>query len=240
MHDTTSSTTPTTTKTAARRTVLSLTVGPALVLAGLAATPWETEKTTAAYHESLLASPTQAQVAAVLLAFGYGLLGLAAFAVLRRTHGQQRRLWWTAAVLAYLGSALMPGLLVTDFYDLAMAQTLPAADAVRASEAAQDQGLGALMFVPGIAGLLLGPVAATTVAVRARLVGVWAPLVIVAGFVAGGVWFHPVTQVLWGLGLLAAYAAMAAGLLRGAAAVCDEPASSVRASRTSQAPVPVA
>jgi hypothetical protein len=225
-----------------RRLTAALLAGPALTTAGLAVTPWEAERTTLAYHESLVAAPEQAQIAAVLLAFGYSLLGLAAFVVLRHSAGRLRRHRAIAATLSWLGATLMPGLLVTDWYDLALAQNLPAAQAAQVSEAAQALQFGALLFLPAIIGFIAGPLAVLTLAVRSGLVGRWAPVLAVLGIPLAMSSLSPVAMVASGLALLAAYGGVARGLAlrvegaerHGAAGPLDPALEAVRSANRSQ------
>ncbi|MBO9534283.1 MAG: hypothetical protein J7513_15025 [Solirubrobacteraceae bacterium] len=197
-----------------RRTTAALLAGPIVATAGLVATPWESEKSIESYHQALAGSPDQAQIAALLLYFGYALLGLSAFTAIRRMKSRHRKHVAVAAVLSYLGATLMPGQLVTDFYDLAMAQNLPAADAARASEATQELAFAPLMMIPALLGFVFGPVAVAALAAREKLVGWWAPFVFVAGFIVPIAIYSPAAIVVGGLALIGVYSAIAAGLAR--------------------------
>lgn len=168
----------------------------------------------ASYHQALLGSPDQAQIAAILLYFGYSLLGLSALTAIRRIASRHRRHVAVAAVLSFLGATLMPGQLVTDFYDLAMAQNLPAADAVRASEATQELAFAPLMIVPALLGFVFGPVAIAALAAREKLIGWWAPPAFVAGFITPIAVYSPAAIIVGGLALVAVYAKIAASLGR--------------------------
>ena len=116
----------------------SLIAAPVLVLAGMAATPWETEGTLGAYHDALAAHPQQANVAALLLHSGFLLLLPASLGLMHLARGARPKLAHVGGLLAVGGLATLPGLLVTDFYDLAMAQALPRAESVAISDATQE------------------------------------------------------------------------------------------------------
>jgi hypothetical protein len=190
-------------------TVLMLLAGPVVTLAGMAATPWESESTTAAYQAALAAHETQAQIAAVLLVFGYALLGLTAFTVLRLTRGIANRILWGAtATLTFFGATILPGMVFVDFYDLALAQELPSGDAVRVADAAGDFAIGAIARVPGIAGFMLGTILLAFVAWRGRLVGAWMPALVVIGFVGGMVAGFPAAIIGSSAALVVAYAGL--------------------------------
>ena len=118
---------------------VALILGPIVVLAGMLATPWEDEATTASYHDALAAHPGQAGSPPLLLHFGYLLLLPAALGhhaprppldPEARPHRRHRS--------PSIGLATLPGLLVTDFYDLALAQALPRAQSVEIADAAHD------------------------------------------------------------------------------------------------------
>ena len=70
--------------------------------------------------------------------------------------------------LSFAGVAALPGLLVTDFYDLAMRQNLPPEDAVRASDAAQDLPLSFLLGGVTIPVMVAGMALLSVAAWRAR------------------------------------------------------------------------
>lgn len=190
-------------------TTAALLAGPLLTAAGMAATPWESDNEISAYLAQMGAHPDQAQVAAVLLFFGYALMGLAFLAVLRRATAAPRVLRAIAATLAFCGATMLPGLVVVDFYDIALAQSLPPDQAVAIAERAGDYGLQAAMQIPAVAGLLLGGLLVVVTAWRAGLVGVWAPLLVFAGLVASTVVFSGVMATIAALTFVVAYGGIA-------------------------------
>ncbi|MBN9109193.1 MAG: hypothetical protein J0I34_10440 [Pseudonocardia sp.] len=142
-------------------------VGGVLTAAGFAATVWEASASKADYLASLVSDPLRSQLAAVLLHFGY----MAFIPVLVAFAAMTRRRWRVGGTigigLSAIGALALPGLLVTDFYDMAMRQTLPADLAVRASDAAQELPLGALVGGPFIMVMFVGFLVATIAAWRA-------------------------------------------------------------------------
>ena len=97
--------------------------GGAVSLVGFLATPWEGGSYTASYLHSLTAHPTQAMIAMAILHYGYLLFVPTAFVLARLARRRSPRLAATGLVLSVLGSGLS-GFLVTDAYDLAIAQHL--------------------------------------------------------------------------------------------------------------------
>ena len=143
----------------------ALIVGPLVVLAGMIATPWEDEATTASYHDALAAHPGQAEVAATLLHFGFLLLLPAALghhAPRPPRHAEARAHRRPAG---RLGLATLPGLLVTDFYDLALAQALPRAQSVAIADATQESWAAALMGMSACLPVFFGTVVLVVAAV---------------------------------------------------------------------------
>lgn len=165
--------------------------GAALFLAGLALTPWEEQNTTTAYHDALAASPDQAQAAALVLHFSYLLLAAGAFALLGVLGGVQDgaplRSWWTriGAALVVLGATTMPGLLITDAYDLALAQQLPRSESVPASDAVGDMVLSAVLGMTAMLGFIVGPALLWVAAWRARVVPAAVPALVVGSWLVG-------------------------------------------------------
>jgi hypothetical protein len=159
----------------------ALFLGPALTLAGMAATPWEEEATTASYHDALAAHAGQAEIAALLLHFGYLLLLPAALGIMHLARRATPKLAHVGGALAVFGLASLPGLLVTDFYDLALAQNLDRAQSVAISDATQESWAGAVMGLSTIAPMFFGLVILMVAAARAGVAKLWmAPLMAVA------------------------------------------------------------
>lgn len=162
---------------------LSIAGAGALIFSGFVATPWEGSSATIATMRTYLAHPMQVQIAAVLLHFGYLLLIPTAFALARLARQGARKLSNTGLVLSVLGAGLS-GLVVTDFFELSMAQHLPLHTAVQVYGSTPHYGLGiGLIAMTSNVGALLGLVLLAVAAWRARWVS-WVPAaVIVAGFV---------------------------------------------------------
>jgi hypothetical protein len=101
-------------------------VGGLLVVTALAITPWEGGyDDVEAYYETVGAQPGRAQLATVLLGFGFLFLVPAFAAVLAATRHRARRLGNAAWVLGTLGYGLMAGMtVVIDVYDSVLVQEL--------------------------------------------------------------------------------------------------------------------
>ena len=176
---------------------IGLILGPLVVLAGMIATPWEDEATTASYHDALAAHAGQARVSATLLHFGFVLLLPAALGLMHLARRATPKLAHIGGLLAVGGLATLPGLLVTDFYDLAMAQALPRAQSVEIADAAAAGWAPALMFISGVLPVFIGTTVLAVAAWRAGVAQGWAPFVLVAG------WLLPLVS---GTGLVPAVA----------------------------------
>ena len=198
-----------------RVTAAAMAAGGILLLAGLAVTPWEDEATMAAYQDALAAHPTQGQISATLLFLGFLTLPLISIGLHCAVPGRGR-LRSTVACVAIFGGLALPGALVSDFYDIALAQELPRAQGVHVAEQAQGylpaailSGLGMLSML-GLLGLLV-------IAWRARVVQLSTPALFVVGWlvpIVGGVGLVP--AVIGGVFILAALATGARALLSGA------------------------
>jgi hypothetical protein len=155
----------------------------AIIFAGFLATPWEDNGATTGQMRAYLAHPMQGQIAAVLLHFGYLMLVPAAFALAHLARRGARRLTYAGLALSVLGAGLS-GLVVSDFFELGLAQHLPLATAVHVYDATARYGLGTgLVAKTTTLGAVLGLVLLTVAAWRARWVSWWPAAIILAGFV---------------------------------------------------------
>jgi hypothetical protein len=161
---------------------VALILAPIVTLAGMLATPWEKEATTASYHDALAAHPTQAGIAALVLHFGYLLLLPAALGIMHLARRSTPKVAHVGGVLAVLGLATLPGLLVTDYYDLALAQHLPRAQSVEIADSAMTWPAG-VMLATTIAPMFLGLVTLLVAAVRAGVAKWWAPVAVAVGWI---------------------------------------------------------
>ena len=189
-----------------RRTVagLCLIAGPLVVLIGGLVAKWEENDTKAAYLQALAESPTRAQISAVLLFFGFVLVAVGIFGIIHLLRHRAVVLGHVAGVLAVWGWVTLPGLLVSDFYDLSLAQWSNRQDAIAISEGGGNYVGAAIMGIPallGMIGLLLLGVALW----RARFAPVWVPAVLVLGWIIS--FFGPPSVVFfttgWALWLVA-------------------------------------
>ncbi|ADB53359.1 hypothetical protein [Conexibacter woesei] len=166
-----------------RLTGVCLIAAAVLLQIGYLVTPWESEGTTASYHAALAGHPTQAQIAATFLHFGWVAWAPAAFGIVALLAPRGGWLLKIGGTLAIVGTVSLPGLLVVDFYDLALAQELPSAQAVEVSDKASGYGLQALFQVPAVAGAILGTLLLLFALWRASWAPAWVPFAAVAGYV---------------------------------------------------------
>ena len=196
-------------------TAFSFIAAGVLSLAGMLATPWENEDTTEAYLEALAANPTQAQVAAVLLHFGYLLIVPAAFGSLQLLRHRAVALGHIAVGLTVLGWATFSGFLIVDFYDLALAQTMPLETALAVEDKTESYGGLVAMGLPGFIGGVIGLPLLAVALWRAGAVPVWLPAILVVGAVASQL---TPPSLLWSSGsmglLLLSFTVIALRILR--------------------------
>jgi hypothetical protein len=176
---------------------VALILGPIIVLAGMIATPWEDEPTTASYHDALAASPGQAEISATLLHFGFLLLLPAALGLMHLARRATPKLAHVGGILAVIGLASLPGLLVTDFYDMEMAQALPREQSVAISDATQESWAAALMGMGAVLPTFIGTTVLAVAAWRAGVARLWIAFAVPAG------WLFPLVS---GTGLVPAVA----------------------------------
>ena len=120
--------------------------------------------------------------AAVVLHYGYLLLLPASLTLVRLARRSLRKLSVVTTVLAGLGAGLS-GIVVLDFYDVALANGLPADEALRIYDLAANYGQGALIALPSVLGLVLGINLALFAAWRARAIPVFPLVLSVVGWV---------------------------------------------------------
>jgi hypothetical protein len=122
-------------------------VGGLLTAAGFAATVWETASDKLAYLDSLVVDPIRSQIAAVLLHYGYMGIVPMLLALAAMTRNRWRIGGNIGLALSLPGAFAVTGMLITDFYDLAIRQSLPAEQAAAVSDAAQHLLLAGLIGV---------------------------------------------------------------------------------------------
>lgn len=170
------------TRAAAWATILC---GP-LVLASILMIPFDGVGTEG-YLRSNAEHPDAIRWAAVVLHYGFLLFVPAAVGMAHLTRRGARRLGTVGLVLVVLGGGLS-GLMATDYYDLALATTLPMDQAVRVFEAAGSMAGAAPMLIqlPSVLGTMLGTILLAVAMARAGFVRWWTPAVLAVG---SGVFF---------------------------------------------------
>ena len=143
--------------------------------------------------------------AAVVLHFGYLLLVPAAFTLIRLARRRVPKTSLVALVLSGLGMGLS-GIIVVDVYDVALANALPADEALRIFELAGSYGQGGLVAAPSVIGMALGINLAMFVAWRARAIPVFPLVLSVVGwlvftFFSGDAWLPSLGTGLVAVGL---------------------------------------
>jgi hypothetical protein len=213
-----------------RLTAALLLIAATLFVAGLALTPWEDERSTATYHDALAAHPNRSQAAAIVLYLGYVLLVPAAFGLVACAGG--RGGWPTriGALLAVVGLVALPGLIVTDAFDLALAEGLDRKASVAISDAATSKLLAIVISAPAGIGLMGGTTLLVAGLWRAGLVGVVAPALVLAGWVVPAVGFNVVLTISGALLFFAGCAVVALRLTQEA-----RPSEAVAATATATA-----
>jgi hypothetical protein len=164
-----------------RAGVVSLAGAGLITLLGFLVEPWGARPGDLAEYQAFLAHPGRAEVAAVLLHFGYLLFVPAAFALLPLTARRGRRLGHVGIVFAILGAG-ESGILVIDFYDLAISRAIGAHQAVALGTHQQGALSGiAAIALPSTVGMTLGAILLAFAVWRARVVALWVPVVTTLG-----------------------------------------------------------
>jgi hypothetical protein len=175
-----------------------------LVAVSLLMIPYE-NRTTAEYLQTGVDHRDNILWAAVVLHFGYLLLVPAALTLV---HLVRRRAWrtaLTAMLLTGLGAGLS-GIVVVDFYDVALANALPVDEALRIFGLAVGYGQGAILALPTVLGMAVGINLAVFAAWRAKAIPLAPMLLSVVGwlvftFFSGDAWLPSLGTGLAATGL---------------------------------------
>jgi hypothetical protein len=183
---------------------LSLIGAGTLTCASLLMIPYANE-TTAEYLQTGVDHRTNILWAAVVLHFGYLLLVPAALTLVRLARRNAPKLALAAMVLAGLGSGLS-GIIVVDFYDVALANALPADQALDIWNLAASYGQGAIIAASSVFGMALGINLAVFAAWRARAIPVYPLVLSVVGWLvfttfSGDAWLPSIGTGLVAIGL---------------------------------------
>jgi hypothetical protein len=183
---------------------LSLLASGTLVFVSLLMIPY-TNETPAEYLQTGVDHTANILWAAVVLHFGYLLLVPAAFTLIRLARRHNPKTSIVAWLLSGLGMGLS-GIIVVDFYDVALANGLPADEALRIFDLAASYGQGALVVAPSVFGMALGINLALYVAWRAGAIPVFPLVLSVVGWVvftffSGDAWLPSVGTSLVAVGL---------------------------------------
>jgi hypothetical protein len=196
-----------------RLTAASLVAAGLLMLAGMIATPWETEQTTRSYLEALGAHPEQGELAAVLLHLGFLALVPAVFGLVAAVdRGKLRAIGGTLAVL---GAATLPGLLVVDFYAITIVDQLPIEQAVAIEDAAQGMTGAAVVAIKGGLGVMAGLTLLGIAAARTGFVGRWVAVALPVGWILPMFVGLAAGSIAGAAVILVAFAALARGIAPG-------------------------
>ena len=174
-----------------------------ITMAGIFTTPFEHGSSEKAYLQSLVDSPKQAMIAAILLHFGYLLFVPASFTMARLARRGARKLSAVGITFATLGVGLS-GLLVTDLYDLSIAQHAGTSGGVPISNmtGVPLAGLGFVtMGMMTALGATLGLSLLAGAMRRARLAPLWPSIAIVVGL-GIGYGAHSMTRTAIGFALM--------------------------------------
>ncbi|MGH3090535.1 MAG: DUF4386 family protein [Rubrobacteraceae bacterium] len=168
-----------------RRTALGLCLiaGPLVTIVGGLVSPWEGTETSAGYLQSLSENPARWQVSAVLFYFGFLLTAVGVFGMIHLVKHRAVVLANIAGVLAVWGWVTLPGLLVSNFQDLSLAESLDIQQAVAVSERALEYVGATIQSMPVLLGFL-GMALLGVALWREKVAPVWVPVVLVIGIAA--------------------------------------------------------
>ena len=189
-----------------RRTAMGLCLiaGPLTALIGGLVAPWEGTDDTVAWLQVLVENPIRGQIGAVLFYLAYMLIAVSIFGMVHLLRSRAVVLGHIAGALGIWGWVTMPGLLVSDFYDLSLAELLGPEQGATVVDRTDEYVGSAIVGIPvllGMVGLLLLAVALW----RAGFAPAWVPLALVVGFAAG--FYNPYSLIFftvwWALWLVA-------------------------------------
>ena len=183
---------------------LSLAASGALICASLMLIPYE-NKSPAEYLQTGVDHRSNILWAAVVLHFGYLLLLPAALTLVRLARRNNPRTALVALLLAGMGSGLS-GIIVVDFYDVALANGLPADEALRIFDLAGGYGQGGILIASTVIPMAIGINLAVYAAWRARAIPVYPVVLSIAGwivftFFSGDAWLPSIGTGLVTVGL---------------------------------------
>lgn len=183
---------------------LSLLGAGTLTCISLLMIPYQNE-THAEYLQTGVDHRTNILWAAVVLHFGYLLLVPAIFTLVRLARRHNPRTSLAALLLGGLGSGLS-GIIVVDFYDVALANSLPADRALEIWNLAGSYGQGAIIAATSVFGIALGINLAVYTAWRAGAIPVYPVVLNVVGWVvftvfSGDPWLPSIGTGLVAIGL---------------------------------------
>lgn len=117
----------------------ALLLAPLLMLGGTVTSPPQEDGSSAAYIASLAADPTTSHLSAGLLHYGWVLIAFGSLAALTLVRGRRGRgLATVGALMTAVGAVQISGLLLSDFYLVALGNGLPGEEAVSVFEAAMS------------------------------------------------------------------------------------------------------
>jgi hypothetical protein len=160
---------------------LSLLGAGTLICTSLLMIPYENESS-AEYLQTGVDHRSNILWAAVVLHFGYLLLVPAAFTLVRLARRRNPKTSLVALLLAGMGSGLS-GIIVVDFYDVALANALPPEQALEIWDLAASYGQGGIIVATTVLPMALGINLAVYAAWRARAIPVHAFVLNLVGWV---------------------------------------------------------
>jgi hypothetical protein len=163
-------------------TAASLIGSAVLVFVGIAITPWEGDTGTRGEMWQALHHPAQFQIAALFLHFGFLLTGPAVFGLSAITARRAPVLGRLGLLVGTLGVTTLPGLLISDWFMLGLAQSLGLDGAVTVIDSMNYPAM-LVILLPAVFGWFLGIILLGFAAWRAGLVAIWVPGLLIAGFV---------------------------------------------------------
>ena len=164
-----------------------------------------TNQTSAEYLQTGVDHRANILWAAVVLHFGFLLLLPAALTLVRLARRNNPKTSLVAMLLAGLGSGLS-GIIVVDFYDVALANGLPADEALRIFDLAGSYGQGGIIIATTVIPMAVGINLAFYAAWRARAIPVYPFVLSLVGWVvftffSGDAWLPSIGTGLAAVGM---------------------------------------
>lgn len=179
-----------------RLAAASLVLAPVLMIAGLVTAPWEDETGSASYLAAVASDPTRAQLSALLLHFGFLLLVPCVWAMAHLLRRRAVVLGNVGLLVGTIGAIGNSGVVLNDYSDVMLVETLPPAQAVELYDHGQSLWGFVISAISGFPLLALGLLLLFVGLWRAGILPLWSLAAVPVGIATGAAVVGAVGAVL--------------------------------------------